>query len=88
MGKKAQYVNVYPFIWNEFQRNGYATAWSEDLVNVGTFTYRLKGFQDQPVDHYMRTFYIEASSSFSKKNYCYGGLSRFQVSLTDFVFLF
>jgi len=45
MGSKAQFVNVYPFIWNDFAKNGYATAWGEDMANVGTFTYRLKGFQ-------------------------------------------
>lgn len=45
MGSKAQFVNVYPFIWNDFAKNGYATGWGEDLANVGTFTYRLKGFQ-------------------------------------------
>lgn len=45
MGKDAQYVNVYPFIWNDFQRNGYVTGFAEDMIQINTFTYRLKGFQ-------------------------------------------
>lgn len=39
------YVNVYPFLWNDFRKNGYVTAYYEDCVNIGTFTYRLRGFK-------------------------------------------
>ncbi|KAK6639225.1 hypothetical protein RUM43_007495 [Polyplax serrata] len=85
MGKQASYVNVYPFIWNDFQRNGYVTSWTEDLAQIGTFTYRLRGFKEQPVDHYMRTFYMEATPDFKHhKQFCYGGMTRFQLVI-DFV---
>lgn len=26
MGNKASYVDVYPFIWNEFKKHGYVTG--------------------------------------------------------------
>jgi hypothetical protein len=26
MGDKASFVNVYPFVWKEFQENGYVTG--------------------------------------------------------------
>lgn len=56
----ANYVDdVYPFIWNNFSSAGYATLYGEDAFAIGTFTYRLKGFRNQPTDHYLRTIFKE-----------------------------
>ncbi|TMS37546.1 hypothetical protein L596_004455 [Steinernema carpocapsae] len=55
--KNANYVDVYPFIWNNFSDAGYMTLYGEDAAAIGTFTYRLKGFKKQPTDHYTRTFF-------------------------------
>lgn len=58
--KKANYVDdVYPFIWKNFSQRGYVTMYAEDAFNIGTFTYRLKGFRHQPTDHYTRTMFQE-----------------------------
>lgn len=71
--KEADYVNVYPFIWNDFRDAGYATLYGEDAPTVGTFTYRLKGFNAQPTDHYMRTFYLATESQPTKHpSWCWG----------------
>jgi hypothetical protein len=53
--KNANYVDVYPWIWNvraphvraghsvqDFKSAGYATQYGEDAGAIGTFTYRLK----------------------------------------------
>ncbi|XP_011197023.1 uncharacterized protein Lly_3 [Zeugodacus cucurbitae] len=56
----AMNVDVYPMIWKEYARHGYYTSFNEDVPNIGTFTYRMKGFKEQPVDHYLRTLYLEA----------------------------
>ncbi|XP_053961211.1 uncharacterized protein LOC128865167 [Anastrepha ludens] len=56
----AMNVDVYPMIWKEYAHNGYYTSFNEDVPNIGTFTYRMKGFTEQPVDHYLRTLYLEA----------------------------
>ncbi|KAH8369372.1 hypothetical protein KR009_009219 [Drosophila setifemur] len=53
-------VDSYPMIWKDFSRLGYMTSFNEDLPNVGTFTYRMTGFEQQPVDHYLRTYYVQA----------------------------
>nr|AAL13984.1 SD01790p [Drosophila melanogaster] len=53
-------VDSYPMIWKDFARLGYMTSFNEDLPNVGTFTYRMTGFEAQPVDHYLRTYYVQA----------------------------
>jgi hypothetical protein len=50
----------FPFIWNDFASRGFATLFSEDRPEMATFNYqgRLKGFLKQPVDHYLRPFYL------------------------------
>ncbi|EDW67207.1 uncharacterized protein [Drosophila virilis] len=58
-------VDAYPMIWQDFARLGYLTSFNEDLPYVGTFTYRMNGFDAQPVDHYLRTFYVQASNMLS-----------------------
>lgn len=82
MGLKAKYVNVYPMIWNQYKENGYITGFMEDVHHIGTFTYRLKGFNKQPTDHYMRTFYLAATPYFRYYNkFCIGGIPRHMVML-------
>ncbi|XP_069997397.1 uncharacterized protein [Penaeus vannamei] len=58
MGKQAQYVNSYPFVWDDFKKNGYVTMFAEDQPHIGTFTYRLRGFDAPPTHHYMRPFFV------------------------------
>lgn len=98
MGSKANYVNIYPFIWNQFRERGYVTgkltlgfereenyinsviAFHEDSPHIGTFTYRLKGFDTQPTDHYMRTYFVAASPEFGgQKKFCMGSIPRHKV---------
>ncbi|XP_076238504.1 uncharacterized protein LOC143181785 [Calliopsis andreniformis] len=82
MGLKANYVNVYPMIWNEYKKNGYITGFMEDVHHIGTFTYRLKGFKEQPTDHYMRTYYLAATPYFRYYNkFCVGSIPRHMVML-------
>ncbi|XP_015126195.1 uncharacterized protein LOC107047849 [Diachasma alloeum] len=82
MGPKANHVDVYPLIWKEYKNNGYITGFMEDVHHIGTFTYRLKGFDQQPTDHYMRTFYLAASPFFrNSKKFCLGGIPRHMLML-------
>ncbi|XP_037947847.1 uncharacterized protein LOC119679522 [Teleopsis dalmanni] len=69
----SNYVNIYPMIWKDYANNGYVTSFNEDVPNIGTFTYRMKGFNEQPVDHYLRTYYLESSNILSSsKEHCIG----------------
>lgn len=82
MGHNAYYVNVYPMIWNKYKEHGYITGFMEDVPHIGTFTYRLKGFDEQPTHHYMRTYYLAASPYFKTYNkFCIAGIPRHMVCI-------
>ena len=68
-------VDGYPWIWDDFKKLGYATQWSEDKPEFGTFTYRLLGFNKQPVDHYMRNFFLyRQNKTRPDKQHCFGSV--------------
>lgn len=80
--KDSGFVNLYPFIFYDYARNGYVTAFNEDLPKVGTFSYRLNGFQQQPTTHYMRPFYLAFESEINRhKSLCVRDKTRHQVML-------
>lgn len=76
------FVNEYPMIWKEYQKAGYVTAFNEDQPKIGTFSYRLNGFDKQPTDHYMRTFYQAIESDLSHyKKLCVGSRKKHNAML-------
>ena len=73
----AKTVDGHPWLWKDFKKAGYVTQWAEDGASVGTFTYRMLGFKHQPVDHYMRPFYLQAEKQYSAhKRHCLGSVPR------------
>ncbi|EDW17714.2 uncharacterized protein LOC6581510 isoform X2 [Drosophila mojavensis] len=48
------------FIWKLFQKHGFVTAYGEDAIKINTFNYLKKGFQQPPVDYYMRPYLYAA----------------------------
>ncbi|XP_055612685.1 uncharacterized protein LOC129759308 [Uranotaenia lowii] len=80
--KNSEFVNVYPMVWNEYEKYGYVTAFNEDVPHIGTFSYRLNGFDAQPTDHYMRTYYLAIESQLSYyKRLCVGAQPRHKIML-------
>lgn len=73
----ANYVDSFPWIWRDYENAGYVTQWAEDMQSIGTFQLRMLGFRKQPVDHYMRLFYLEAERYYSRfRRLCLGSISR------------
>ena len=48
------------FIWKDFQKLGYITAYAEDEVSISTFNYLKKGFKGSPTDFYFRPYMLAA----------------------------
>ncbi len=86
----SRYVDALPFIWNKFKQNGYVTMYAEDQPGLGTFQLRFNGFEQPPVDHYMRPFWLGVANTAvhdSSPQYCIGGKAEHQYLLeytTDF----
>ena len=79
--KGSRPVDNFPWIWNDFKKVGYITQYGEDMASANTFNYRLKGFDKQPVDHYLRPF-MQATLQY-RKGYCYrGSVPEYKVLLT------
>ncbi|RZC34377.1 uncharacterized protein BDFB_009136 [Asbolus verrucosus] len=77
-----KFVNSYPFIWNDFKAAGYVTGFFEDVPELGTFTYRLNGFNESPTDHYMRPYYLASLGERHKwPKLCTGDTPRHKVML-------
>jgi hypothetical protein len=70
--KGAKPVDGHPWIWNDFKRAGYVTHYTEDFSRVGTFTWRMVGFKNQPTDHYLRHFYSDLENNWRQYEYCLG----------------
>ncbi|XP_078613122.1 uncharacterized protein LOC144882890 [Branchiostoma floridae x Branchiostoma japonicum] len=74
-------VDIYPLVWKEFKKNGYATLFAEDQPTMSVFNLRLNGFDKQPTDHYMRPFWLEVSYSELDKGRCLGSKPKHDVML-------
>jgi hypothetical protein len=47
-----------PYIWKRFSTANYLTAYAEDSPRLGAFNYLKTGFVKQPVDFYLRPFFL------------------------------
>lgn len=79
--RKGKYVDeVYPFIWNELNQNGYATLFNEDAPEIAVFNYRMRGMKNDITTHYMRA-YQQRLSETMKDDLCVGAVTRHQKNL-------
>lgn len=67
------------FMWKEYERLGYITAYAEDDVGIDTFEKPYhKGFTNKPTDHYLRPVYQMMEKNIHKSKgsvYCSGQMT-------------
>ncbi|XP_043641017.1 uncharacterized protein LOC122611774 isoform X1 [Drosophila teissieri] len=64
-------LDKIPFIWKEFKKVGYSTAYAEDEEHSNTFNYAKPGFAVKPTDYYFRPF-LTALENETSIQYCPG----------------
>jgi hypothetical protein len=48
-----------PFVWNDYERAGYATSYQEDQPSIAIFNYMKNGFRYWPTCFYDRGFWLK-----------------------------
>ncbi|XP_078692551.1 uncharacterized protein LOC144922560 [Branchiostoma floridae x Branchiostoma belcheri] len=79
--ENSQFVDVYPLIWKQYKKKGYATQFAEDMPGFAAFNLRLNGFKEQPTDHYMRPFWHKIDEG---PTFCYGSVPK-HVMMFDYL---
>ncbi|CAH0697863.1 unnamed protein product [Spodoptera exigua] len=77
-------LDSFPFLFQKLKRDGYRTAYFEDMPGIGTFQYRFNGFKHQPADHYLRSFYLEMQKRgkwLKQHPYCVGDTPQYKVMM-------
>lgn len=69
-----------PFIWKDYAKNGFITAYSEVEQWIETFNYHKRGFNKPPTDYCLRPFMLAAENNMKIKKtgglkYCLGPTS-------------
>nr|XP_045588618.1 uncharacterized protein LOC123750557 [Procambarus clarkii] len=72
------------WIWKDFKKNGYVTAYMEDSPWMGMFNYLHNGFVTQPTDYYGRPFFMASEKEIGgakhgNSNVCQGPKFSIQV---------
>lgn len=74
--KQVGYLDKCNFLWYDFSRFNYVTAYAEDDAAINTFNYNKKGFVDEPTDFYFRPYVLASEKlKITKKDgmiYCTG----------------
>ncbi|KAG1656245.1 hypothetical protein GQR58_024076 [Nymphon striatum] len=76
-----------PYIWKEFTKKGFVTLFAEDQPHIGAFTLDRPGFEQKPVDHYLRPLMQEAFDN--RKGFCVGRRPEISIVtdyLSDFIY--
>ena len=73
------FLDDLPFLWKNFSSRGYTTFHAEDWPEISTFNSNLKGFKEQPVDHYIRPMFL----AFDKVSFYKNKLDQAHMYLAD-----
>ena len=79
-------IDKWPWIMNLYKERGYVTMMGEDDPTMGAFNLRLRGFEDPPVHHYTRPFWLALEERYERDEPGLCSRSTFMVNYTlDYV---
>lgn len=55
-----------PFVWKDFSKRGYRTAFGEDSYIISSFNFERKGFRQTPTDYYLRPLFSAEYKSMNR----------------------
>lgn len=61
--KYEDYFDKCHFVWDDFKKANFSTAFVEDSPIIGMFNYLKSGFLKKPTDHYLRPIMLEAEKN-------------------------
>lgn len=67
--RKVGKLDGCPFIWKDFKKNGYVTAYGEDEASMSSFTVQKLGFLKAPTDYYLRPYILAAEKFLPTKHW-------------------
>lgn len=74
---KDRYFDPRQFLFGQLRLHGYRTAYFEDSPHIETFQLRFNGFSYQLADHYLRHYFMAATTG----QYCAGAVPRYALML-------
>ena len=81
------YFDKLPFIWNDYEDNGYLTMFQEDVPSWSAFNYMKNGFRGLPTSLYLRPYWLKYYEN-HKKRYCKNGIPTYETffdSIDNFI---
>jgi len=68
----------WPIIWKNYSKEGFVTAFVEEMAAFGLFRYNGRGFSKNPTDYSTRPFHMEINKN---NKFCYKDRTETQVLL-------
>ena len=72
------FFDKLPYIWNDYEREGYVTMYQEDLPTICQFNYNKPGFKGKPTTFYSRPYWTEHYKKRNKLQKCINGIPTYK----------
>lgn len=75
--------DTLPFIWNEYEKEGYLTMLNQDMPSIAFLNFLKDGFRFKPTPYYTRPYWIKYYNIRSGPFYCHNGIPTYRTYLNN-----